>query len=227
VAFSRKIEDKFRRMWKVQVVVHVDSAAESYIQEKLFEHLKAPECCPNCKSQRRLQALGYYERSVASMESVRCIRLQIRRFRCFDCQRTTSLLPSFCQPYRLLPNEMIASHFKGFEANASRPWEFLLKRYWHRYTVWLDEIRRRLTEDFGLETSLQPADEVWGVIDRTFNGVAHVTMELVLKSRITLFGSYRCHRPFGYSVCSEQVHTTVMFPSGKDPPDSDITDENE
>lgn len=211
----------------MQVVVHIDGAAESYIQEKRFERLKAPECCPNCKSQKRLRAHGYYERSIAALESVRCMRLHVRRFRCFDCQRTISLLPSFCQPYRLLPNEMIASYFKGSVANASRSWDFLLKRYWQRYTVWLHEIRCRLTEDFGLETSLQSADEVWGVIDRTFNGVAHVTMELVLKSRITLFGSYRCHRPFGDSVCSEQVHTTVMFLSGKDPPDSDITDENE
>lgn len=211
----------------MQVVVHVGGTAEFYIQERGWERIKAPACCPNCGGKKGLRSLGYYERSIASMCSVKCMRLQIRRFRCFNCGRTTSLLPSFCQPYRLLPSEMIESYFKNPADKGSTSWGFLLSRYWRCYTDWLEELRSRLNKDFDLKTCTQGPAQMWMAIEKTFIGLANATVKIVTKSMITLFGIYQCHQPFCGFDDAEKVHTTVLFRSGKDPPYFETKHEND
>ena len=56
-------------------------------------------------------ALGYYSRNVTSPKRG-VLRIFVRRFRCCECGKTVSVLPSFVQPYRLVLNLTINEFFE-------------------------------------------------------------------------------------------------------------------
>lgn len=206
-------------MHRMQLVVPLGVSPEAYVREKFHIAVQPPVCCPNCGSCRRLQALGYYERSVTATDSSNCLRFLVRRFRCVGCGRTTSLLPNFSQPYRLVGSEAIDRFFEGRQSEeTSFPWRSLLKRYWHRFADWLPELRRKLGLDFRLEVPADSSTSAWRFIDEAFGGVAPATSSVAAKSKVTLFGIYRCHQPYCSLKKSPLLHTSVLFQSGKDPP---------
>jgi transposase-like protein len=56
-----------------------------------------PASCPQCESKQRLVCHGFYQRTVADLDSEGVIR--VRRYLCSVCRRTVSLLPEFALPY--------------------------------------------------------------------------------------------------------------------------------
>ena len=56
-----------------------------------------PDRCPQCPANEPLTAHGFYVRTIVDVEFDGCIR--VRRYLCYGCQRTVSLLPQFVLPY--------------------------------------------------------------------------------------------------------------------------------
>ncbi|MGJ3223734.1 DUF6431 domain-containing protein, partial [Geobacillus thermoleovorans] len=53
--------------------------------------------CPHCPSRRPLHRHGYYQRYALTAEGE--YHLWIARYRCQECRKTVSVLPSFLLPY--------------------------------------------------------------------------------------------------------------------------------
>ena len=203
----------------MQVVARLGESPETYIREKLHASVKAPTCCPNCRCARRLRALGYYERGITSTDTPSYLRFQVRRFRCMSCRRTTSVLPDFSQPYRLIANQIIGSYFHGRSNSTCQQWSFLLSRYWNRFSDWLPLLAPKIREDFRLVIPADVPDRAWSCLESGLGEIGPVTRELTGKSRITLFGAYLCHQPCRRKTGIMGIHTTVLLRVGKDPPD--------
>jgi len=56
-----------------------------------------PTSCPQCESKQPLVCHGFYQRTVADLDS-ECV-IPVRRYLCSACRRTVSLLPEFALPY--------------------------------------------------------------------------------------------------------------------------------
>jgi hypothetical protein len=202
----------------MQILVRLGESPESYIREKLHTGVKAPPCCPNCQNSHKLRALGYYERGIASTGNPAYLRFLVRRFRCMNCRRTTSVLPDFSQPYRLISNEIIGSHFRGGLAAVPQQWSLLLNRYWNRFTDWLPLLASKVRDDFRLEMPADAPESSWICIEGALGEIGSATQKLTKRSGMTLFGAYLCHQPHRSKERIMSIHTTVLLRTGKDPP---------
>ena len=203
----------------MQIVVSLGESPESYIHAKLHLQVKPPACCPNCKSPRPLMALGYYERGIASTTSTACLRFYVRRFRCLPCGRTTSVLPDFSQPYRLVPNQSIANYFSGRFSEPAQPWSHLLNRYWNRFSDWLPLLSEIVKIDHKVALPEGRPESAWACIEEGLGEIGVATQKLTSTSRATLFGVYLCHQPSRCTQRIVEIHTTLLLRTGKDPPD--------
>jgi hypothetical protein len=169
--------------------------AERYVAEKHHLQIQAPSLCPHCRSERTLQALGYYVRNLTALASARVLRLWVRRFRCRCCTKTVSLLPSFAQPYRLIQNETIHRFVIGeiWQIDVVH-WTALLVRYGRQFKRRIPEMRRVLSGAFQRAPPSARPDLWWRALIRLWGDIANTTAALVEKFQITLFGRYRCHR---------------------------------
>jgi hypothetical protein len=182
--------------WEMQIIRAIGMGAEHYARTNFHLAIGPPLECPHCNKPRGLHSLGYYLRNVTSPTSG-VLRISVRRFRCRQCGRTVSVLPSFAQPYRLILNATINDFFGGgLNANALS-WLPLLKQYWRRFSDWIPQIYR-IAGSF-LERSPPQLDPGgwWRELAAVFGDVERVTAMLVREFRITLFGRYRCHCPWG------------------------------
>lgn len=181
--------------------------------------MERPRNCPNCGSGKRLRALGYYVRYLSQAERAGVMGIHVRRFRCHDCLRSVSLLPSFAQPYRLLRNHLVERFFnrEDEESPDALWWRGLLAKYWSRYTGWLPILASTLEASCLLEVEPVP-NVAWQELREAFGGLLNTTERLVRDVRVTLFGRYRCHQPWGEINSTPKVHTTCLFPTWKDPP---------
>ena len=203
----------------MQIVVSLGESPEFYIHAMLHRQARPPACCPNCKSPRRLMALGYYERGIASTITNTCLRFYVRRFRCSICGRTTSILPDFSQPYRLVPNQSIANYFSGRFSEPAQPWSHLLNRYWNRFSDWLPLLSEIVKIDHKVALPDSRPESAWACLEGALGEIGVATTKLTSISRATLFGVYLCHQP---SRCTQriiEIHTTLLLRTGKDPPD--------
>jgi hypothetical protein len=57
-----------------------------------------PTTCPHCAATGQLHGHGSYLRHVC--DHLEVVPIRVKRLRCAACRRTTSLLPSFCLPWR-------------------------------------------------------------------------------------------------------------------------------
>ena len=199
----------------MQVIFAFHGDPEDYVRTDAHLNVRRPSACPNCMKSGVLRALGYYSRWVSSSSRTRTSRISVRRFRCHACRLSTSMLPDFVQPYRLVATDTVEQYLGGVRSgDAVRVWTDLLGGYQRRFEERLSETRRVVCSAYGLAELPRTAVEVWCEICRYFGGARCLTARLTDDARVTVFGIYRCHHPAG----KLPVHTTGVFTYGRAPP---------
>ena len=178
----------------MQIICTVSLSPDRYARENFQRNIRRPVKCPRCGVINALAALGYYSRNITGAEHG-VQRIFVRRFRCRSCHKTTSILPSFAQPYRLVLNATITEFFTGTLGARSLSWLPLLKLYWNKFANWLPEIDGDIRSLVERSPPRPDASGWWAAIVAVFGGIEKITMILVSSFGVTLFGRYRCHSP--------------------------------
>lgn len=180
----------------MQLVCAFDLTPEKYVTDEFQRKVESPTKCPNCNQRKSLLALGYYGRNL-SRSGLGALLILIRRFRCRFCRRTTSILPSFAQPYRFVQNTTIDRYFKGdfLSSEILRHWD-LLSQYQRRFERFVPELIR-LTARTSERAPPYQLSAVWRSLVSIHGDLSFATEFLVSAHQITPFGRYRCHRPNG------------------------------
>lgn len=178
----------------MQIICLVSLSPDRYADENFQRNIQRPIKCPCCGLPNTLAALGYYSRNITSADRS-VLRILVRRFRCRACGRTTSVLPSFAQPYRLVLNATITEYFTGTLAARSLSWLPLLKRYWIKFAKWLPKIDQIMRSIVERSPPRPDAADWWTAVVEVFGGIEKITTKLVSRFGVTLFGRYRCHSP--------------------------------
>jgi hypothetical protein len=179
----------------MQLIRALAVSVDHYATTSFHEGVEPPCKCPHCNATNALKALGYYSRNVTSPKSG-VLRIFVRRFRCRECSKTVSVLPSFVQPYRLVLNLTINEFFGGTLSANALSWLPLLKQYWNRFSDWLPRIDGIIKSVVSRSPPRSDAAGWWKVMAATFGDIEKITTELVGRFGVTLFGRYRCHSPF-------------------------------
>jgi hypothetical protein len=180
----------------MQLICPTRLDAEEYVATDAHLHMRRPASCPHCRKQKVLRALGFYARSVTVASSSRLASIKVRRFRCLQCKRTVSMLPSFAQPYRLVCNITIGRFFDGQSLKTeSLRWDYLLCRYWRRFNNWLPDLISIVGRVPGLPMPESTTKGSWRALTEAYGKFDRTTQILVRQFRITAFGRYRCHGP--------------------------------
>jgi hypothetical protein len=179
----------------MQILRAVPASVDHYVATGLHKSVEPPCKCPHCDATNALKALGYYSRNVTSPKSG-VLRIPVRRFRCCECSKTVSVLPSFVQPYRLVLNATINEFFGGTLSANALSWLPLLKQYWNRFSDWLPRIDRIIRSVVSRSPPHSDATGWWKVMAATFGDLEKITATLVGQFGVTLFGRYRCHSPY-------------------------------
>jgi hypothetical protein len=201
----------------MQVIFAFHGDPEDYVRTNAHLRVCRPNACPNCMKSGELRALGYYSRWVSINSRRRTTQVRIRRFRCHTCRGTTSMLPDFAQPYRLVATDTVEQYLGGSRSGeAVDSWADLLETYHRRFEERLKWTISVLSSVFGLADLPRTAVEVWCEICRHFGSARLLTARLADGAGVTVFGIYRCHHPAG----RQPVHTTGVFTYGRSPPTS-------
>ncbi len=203
----------------MQLLIPFVREPEDYISSGAERRLPAPSKCPNCGHDSRLLHHGYYERYVASRSTGEALRLRVRRLRCRECRLTTSLLPWFCLPYRLVCGESVARYLRGdgIESYDLR-WQGLLVRCHQRFRSWRPLLAPLLLTTFGLDIGAGTVRSSWLLVERALGDIAGATAQLVRRCGVTLLGRYRCHCPGCSRSSAGSYHTSFLFSRGRSPP---------
>jgi len=154
--------------------------------------------CPNCMLVGVLLGLGYYNRWVSSSDRRKTTLVSIRRFRCHACRLSTSMLPDFAQPYRLVTTDTVEQYLGGSRCGeAVDAWADLLEDYQRRFDERLPLTVSLLSSAYELAKLPRTAVEVWCEICRCFGGARCLTARLASDVGVTVFGIYRCQHPAG------------------------------
>jgi len=181
----------------MQLIKKMPVDAEKYVAENFQQQIRPPPECPNCGSHGSLWALCYYFRNLSRLVLRGTLRVSVRRFRCRQCRRTLSILPSFALPYRLIQSATVDEYFRGSaEAGASTRWLPLLRSYWIRFLEWIPEIDRVLGRTLGHHPLYGDGARWHASITAVYGNVEACTRQIVRLFRITLLGRYRCHQPY-------------------------------
>jgi hypothetical protein len=175
----------------MQLIRSLPVSAAAYIAEKFHARIIRPSRCKICRSSEPLEALGYYSRCITLARDI--VEISIRRFRCRSCGHTTSILPSFSQPYRLVQNADIHDYFETGSAPDDSPWKSVLATYRRRFARWLPELRRAMTREPSRAPPFHTGDQAWRALRKAVGDLEHITEFLVSEFQITAFGRYRCH----------------------------------
>jgi len=202
----------------VQILTPFAGSPDDYFASAGERLVRPPKCCPNCGSTRRLRFHGYYERYVSSEASGDPLALKIRRYRCRDCNLTTSLLPCFCFSYRILRGELVAKYFRGdgIEARESK-WLPLLRIYHQRFEDWIPQLTLHLQSSFSVTLTNLTSRAAWRRIELHLGLFPTANGRILSRSGVTLLGRYSCHLPKLQSDDGGD-HRHVLFSSGTDPP---------
>jgi hypothetical protein len=82
----------------VVIVAEFGPDVQGYVREFAHLSIPRPRCCPHCEALDRLIGHGSYPRNAVDPRHSTPIR--IKRFLCRVCQKTVSVLPTFCLPRR-------------------------------------------------------------------------------------------------------------------------------
>lgn len=81
----------------MQILHRSSGTLQQYLEEIADPDRYRPGCCPQCQAKSPLSAHGFYRRTLVDIGFDGSIR--VRRYLCFLCWRTVSLLPEFALPY--------------------------------------------------------------------------------------------------------------------------------
>lgn len=180
----------------MQWIVEFEGSPEEYQSREAFRFICYPEICGQCEK-GRLVRHAYYERNVTGPERLEVVRIKVLRLLCLACLLTTSCLPSFAQPYRLVATERL-ERYAGAEPGEMRddPRESLLRSYLRRIQGFLREFFKYSGSYFGRPPPRVRSEAraliAWLVELR--GSLATATEQLVNRLKICLFGRYKCHQ---------------------------------
>ncbi|MDB6077023.1 MAG: hypothetical protein JWO82_770 [Akkermansiaceae bacterium] len=203
----------------MQILVPYEGSPEDYLATSGQRRIGPLDCCPNCRSSRRLRFHGYYERFVSSSSTGEAMLVKVRRYRCRECRLTASLLPRFCLTYRLVRGESVARFLRGGGIDScDLRWHSLLLRCRQRFRLCLPALVEPVHSAFGTSISRTTLSEAWQVIEDRLGPIGVATSALLSACGTTFLGRYLCHRPG--LICSQARgdHTNLLFSSGRDPP---------
>jgi hypothetical protein len=153
-----------------------------------------PYACPNCDKPHWINALGYYSRYVTDPEDGAVIQILVRRFLCHRCLRTISLLPIFCQPYRLVDIVTFVCFLLGtYTSKATMYWQDLLQAYKKCFVTWLSQLSQAMGWAYGRAPPIDDYQAWVSFLENSFGSLAKSNKILSEKHHITLLGKYNCH----------------------------------
>ncbi len=150
-----------------QIIREVTKNVDDCVSQCFAQGLEPPTSVLVAGTGDSLESLGYHSRNLTRPKGG-VLRISVRRFRCWRCGKTVSILPSFAQPYRLVLDATINEFFDGtLSANALslRP---LLKQYWNRFANWLPRIDPVMRSMVARSPSHTDADGWWQVMAAEF-----------------------------------------------------------
>jgi hypothetical protein len=133
----------------MQMLYAFSGSIQQYI-ERVASSVEANRCrpcsCPQCQSKRPLVSHGFYNRTVVEEDLEYVIR--VRRYLCWACRRTVSLLPDFVLPYLRFAIVVIAAFLKarlwsGQTLKAAAESAHQLSMPYQRGQQWVDRFRRQ------------------------------------------------------------------------------------
>ena len=184
----------------MQKIYRTALTPEQYVEQNRSRQVPAPEQCGICLRVHCLEALAYYLRFVTS-SSANVLAIWVRRFICRFCRRTTSCLPEFALPYRLVNTPTVSDGFEERSTVQVARWTEPIRRYWREFNGFLDELVRTVGQAFGPLPLRVTAGVFWKRLLERFGSLGAAMEELVQRFGITLFARYRCHqRPQVHAV---------------------------
>lgn len=128
------------------------------------------------------------------MELGRLLLVWIARFLCPACGRTTSCLPSFLQPYRLMATDTVEAFFQGrlSEAGIARHWD-LLHSYGRRWEKRAPEIEAVAGAFFGPAGGEPAPHRLLSALLSKWGGLQQAGVQLLELFGETPLGRYRIH----------------------------------
>lgn len=128
------------------------------------------------------------------MELGRLLLIWIARFLCPVCRRTTSLLPSFAQPYRLMGTDTIEAFLQGRldEPGVAQYWDLLHSygRRWEQRSPEIEAVTGAFFGPAGDESA--PHRLLWAMLSKWGN-LQQASVQLLELFGETLLGRYRIH----------------------------------
>ena len=178
----------------MQVIIQVKLTVEQYVDAEYHRRVRPPEQCGNCGRIGTLAPHGSYGRYTTGAVGDP-VPFCVARFLCEPCGKTTSCLPSFAQPYRLVASETIEAYAQGeAERLDVQHTEGLLKRYMRRFTQWQRTLRGIVGNRFGRGPPKETATAFWRRAVAACGSLAELTLRLVQEFKTTCFGTYGCHQ---------------------------------
>ena len=199
----------------MQLIIPFHGGPEEYVRDGAHRRVGRPDACPICDESGCMRAHGFYSRSVSSPGRIRLLLIWIRRFLCRACHLTTSMLPDFAQPYRLVATDTVDKYFSDARDSADViVWAEHPARYQKRLEERIPETKAALETAYNIGELPLESTDLWLVVCRNFDGARRFTARLAGELGMTVFGIYDCHRPAGKS----QKHTGNQLARGRDPP---------
>jgi hypothetical protein len=90
----------------MQILHPFAGSIQHYLDQIADPDRHRPDHCPQCEAQRPLTGHGFYHRTLVDVSFNGIIR--VRRYLCFSCKRTVSLLPEFVLPWLRFSISVIA-----------------------------------------------------------------------------------------------------------------------
>ena len=199
----------------MQIIIPFQGGPEDYVRDQAHRRVARPEICPNCREPGQFDCHGYYDRYVSASEGRDSIQIRVRRFLCHLCRRTTSMLPDFAQPHRLVATDTVSQYLGGTSSGKGvAAWDHLLESYGQRFEARLPETWHALSSAYSIVDLSNVAACLWTGACRYFGGARQFTAQFARDLGLTVFGVYKCHHPMG----NLQIHTPVLFSGVRDPP---------
>jgi len=178
----------------VQKVVKVACDARQYQQSEVYLWVSIPDLCPQCLK-GKLKKHGYYRRNVAGPGRNEVIRISVARLLCLFCWLTTSLLPSFAQPYRLVDTLRLEDHAVKGE-DPKEPWLGLLRIYLRKIQAFLPRLFDWLRIHFirPPPATRRDARSMIRWLVELRGSLSSATEHLINHLNICIFNRYKCHQ---------------------------------